>query len=82
MICKKCGQELPSGAKFCTNCGEKIEETSEFKVCPKCGAKCKKDAKFCTTCGYAFGGNVNVNSGDGKIGAAIKKPSNKKSSNM
>ena len=37
MICKKCGQELPSGAKFCTNCGEKIEETSEFKVCPKCG---------------------------------------------
>lgn len=78
MICKKCGQELPNGAKFCTNCGEKIEETSEFKVCPKCGAKCKKDAKFCTTCGYAFGDNVNVDSGDGKIGAAIKKPSNKK----
>lgn len=78
MICKKCGQELPSGAKFCTNCGEKIEETSEFKVCPKCGAKCKKDAKFCTTCGYAFGDNVNVDSGDGKIGAAIKKPSNQK----
>lgn len=78
MICKKCGQELPSGAKFCTNCGKKIEETSEFKVCPKCGAKCKKDAKFCTTCGYAFGDNVNVDSGDGKIGAAIKKPSNQK----
>lgn len=78
MICKKCGQELPSGAKFCTNCGEKIEETSEFKVCPKCGAKCKKDAKFCTTCGYAFGDNVDVDSGDGKIGAAINKPSNKK----
>lgn len=78
MICKKCGQELPSGAKFCTNCGEKIKETSEFKVCPKCGAKYKKDAKFCTTCGYAFGGNVNVGSGDGKIEAAIKKPSNQK----
>lgn len=78
MICKKCGQELPAGAKFCTNCGEKIEDTNEFKICPKCGAKCKKDAKFCTTCGYAFGDNVTVSSGDSKIEAAIKKPSNQK----
>lgn len=72
MICKKCGQEIPSGAKFCTNCGEKIEDTSEFKICPKCGEECRKDAKFCTNCGANFDNIEN------KISAPADNPANKK----
>ena len=26
MKCRKCGMEIPSGNKFCPNCGEKVEE--------------------------------------------------------
>lgn len=72
MICKKCGHEIPAGAKFCTNCGEKIEETSEFKICPKCGEECRKDAKFCTNCGANFDNIEN------KISAPTDNPANKK----
>lgn len=72
MICKKCGQEIPSGAKFCTNCGEKIEDTSEFKICPKCGEECRKDAKFCTNCGANFDNIEN------KITTPTDNPANKK----
>ena len=72
MICKKCGHEIPAGAKFCTNCGEKIENTSEFKICPKCGEECRKDAKFCTNCGASFDNIEN------KISAPADNPANKK----
>lgn len=72
MICKKCGHEIPSGAKFCTNCGEKIEDTSEFKICPKCGEECRKDAKFCTNCGANFDNIEN------KITTPTDNPANKK----
>lgn len=72
MICKKCGQEIPAGAKFCTNCGEKIEDTSEFKICPKCGEECRKDAKFCTNCGANFDNIEN------KITTPTDNPANKK----
>lgn len=72
MICKKCGQEIPSGAKFCTNCGEKIEDTSEFKICPKCGEEYRKDAKFCTNCGANFDNIEN------KITTPTDNPANKK----
>lgn len=72
MICKKCGHEIPAGAKFCTNCGEKIEDTSEFKICPKCGEECRKDAKFCTNCGANFDNIEN------KITTPTDNPANKK----
>lgn len=45
--CSKCGNELPSGSKFCMNCGEKIEELK----CKNCGAKLTQNAKFCPECG-------------------------------
>lgn len=46
--CKKCGQELTEGAKFCLNCGEKVEAG---KICPECGATVPTGAKFCPECG-------------------------------
>ena len=27
MVCKHCGETLADGAKFCENCGNKVEET-------------------------------------------------------
>lgn len=52
--CKKCGETLPDGAKFCLSCGEKVEEESKDLVkCPKCGASVP-NGKFCLECGYKF----------------------------
>ena len=50
-VCAKCGAKLPSNAKFCLECGEKVTppETTEV-TCPKCGAKVKS-GKFCLECG-------------------------------
>ena len=47
--CPKCGAEVKAGAKFCPECGCKIEQ--ETKKCPECGAEVKAGAKFCPECG-------------------------------
>ena len=31
MKCQKCGAEVPDGAKFCNECGAKIEQVALFK---------------------------------------------------
>ena len=49
--CPKCGSILPTNAKFCLECGTKLE-----KKCPKCGAVTSIDAKFCLECGEKLGG--------------------------
>ncbi|MBM3240654.1 zinc-ribbon domain-containing protein [Candidatus Poribacteria bacterium] len=46
MECPKCHHQNPTGAKFCMECGAKLEN-----VCPKCGAKLPQEAKFCMKCG-------------------------------
>ena len=57
--CAKCGAEIPEGAKFCLNCGEKVEEERDVSndetmvKCPKCGAAVPK-GKFCLECGHRF----------------------------
>jgi len=47
MICPKCQTDLPEGAKFCKECGQKIET-----ACPECGKGIPPDSKFCLECGH------------------------------
>jgi predicted ATPase/class 3 adenylate cyclase len=47
MICPKCQTDLPDGAKFCKECGQKLEMS-----CPECGNSIPPDSKFCLECGY------------------------------
>jgi membrane protease subunit (stomatin/prohibitin family) len=47
-ICPKCGSKNPLKAKFCLECGEKLETQS---VCPNCGKPVIPGAKFCLECG-------------------------------
>ena len=49
--CPKCGNSLPANAKFCLECGTKIEALADNEmICPKCGKKTPK-GKFCMECG-------------------------------
>ncbi len=53
-ICPKCGNEAPQGAKFCLECGSKIEQLAENEMlCPACGKKTPK-GKFCIECGQSL----------------------------
>ena len=48
MNCPKCNTSLRPGVKFCTSCGQKIEELT---TCTQCGTPLKPGAKFCIKCG-------------------------------
>ncbi len=50
--CASCGADVPVGAKFCLECGAKIEtpKKENLKICPKCGASVP-EGKFCLECG-------------------------------
>lgn len=48
MDCKKCGNKIPKGGKFCSKCGAPVEET---KSCQSCGKTINLDSQFCTYCG-------------------------------
>lgn len=52
--CPRCGANLPNNAKFCAECGTKLENK-----CPKCGAVNSINAKFCPECGEKLGGTKN-----------------------
>ena len=53
-VCPDCGNALPDNAKFCLNCGKKIETLAEDEtLCPACGVKTKK-GKFCIECGASL----------------------------
>ncbi len=47
MECAGCNFENREGAKFCKNCGAKLEF-----VCPSCGHCCDPDSSFCDECGH------------------------------
>ena len=50
--CASCGADVPAGAKFCLECGQKMEmpKKEEVKICPKCGTSVP-EGKFCLECG-------------------------------
>ena len=48
MKCKKCGAEVPSGMKFCGECGTAIPQIIK---CASCGADIEAGMKFCGNCG-------------------------------
>src|SRR5258705_11220201 len=49
--CPKCGAASPAAAKFCNECGAKIEVAAATTPCIKCGAALNAGAKFCSECG-------------------------------
>lgn len=50
--CASCGKEIPQGAKFCLECGAKVElpKPAGMITCPKCGAVVP-EGRFCLECG-------------------------------
>jgi membrane protease subunit (stomatin/prohibitin family) len=49
IACPNCGKQNSAAAKFCADCGGKMEVA---KVpCVKCGAELREGAKFCSECG-------------------------------
>ena len=51
IICPQCKTVLANSAKFCFNCGAKIQQEA---CCPSCGEKIIPGAKFCYNCGMKF----------------------------
>jgi class 3 adenylate cyclase/tetratricopeptide (TPR) repeat protein len=49
MKCHCCQAENEEGARFCENCGARLEE-----LCPACGAAVGAGKKFCRSCGAAL----------------------------
>ena len=56
LTCHQCGHSLSSNAKFCNECGAKVQvqvsDKIQSKFCPECGNKTTPGAKFCNECGH------------------------------
>lgn len=52
-FCSECGRPLPVGAKFCPNCGARVQAAPQ--TCTQCGAEIPVGAKFCPECGTPVG---------------------------
>lgn len=63
-VCSQCGAPLAPDARFCDQCGTKVEEEEppaeepepQPGVCANCGAALTADSKFCNQCGTAVPG--------------------------
>ncbi|MBI2528976.1 MAG: AAA family ATPase [Candidatus Rokubacteria bacterium] len=53
MACSACGAATRPGAKFCEECGARLDT-----VCPACGARLSPGKKFCGDCGARLAGGV------------------------
>lgn len=51
--CAVCDKRLPPEAKFCTECGTKVETL--VVTCPSCQAELPEGARFCPGCGERIG---------------------------
>ena len=61
VVCSACGQNNPSGTKFCGGCGGKLEPPAPpapiaalDRICPGCGGMVPLDSRFCGECGHRF----------------------------
>lgn len=52
IVCASCGKRIPEAARFCLECGAKVETQKEEEkvICPKCGASVPQ-GRFCLECG-------------------------------
>lgn len=66
--CSKCGASVKAGAKFCPECGQKMNATIK---CSKCGAEIKANAKFCQECGQSVNATKKCECG-AELGANAK----------
>ncbi len=48
MKCNKCNADINDSAKFCPECGTKV---NKVRHCAKCGSELISNAKFCPECG-------------------------------
>ncbi|MDQ1638450.1 MAG: hypothetical protein QOF62_1789 [Pyrinomonadaceae bacterium] len=55
VACPKCGAANLANAKFCTECGAKMETGAQTVPCVKCGAALPAGSKFCNDCGTKQG---------------------------
>jgi membrane protease subunit (stomatin/prohibitin family) len=53
--CPKCGAANTGAARFCNECGAKLEVASQTTPCVECGAQLQQGAKFCNQCGAKQG---------------------------
>ena len=53
MVCNKCGAENLDEAKFCSQCGTRLDGK---KVCRFCNAEIKEDSVYCSNCGKRVDG--------------------------
>ena len=53
--CPKCGAGNLPNAKFCSECGEKMQVSTATSACAKCGAQIPSGSKFCNECGTKVG---------------------------
>ncbi len=49
--CPKCGLANLANAKFCTECGTKMDANAQTVPCVKCGGALPAGSKFCNECG-------------------------------
>ncbi|MBI4640701.1 MAG: AAA family ATPase [Candidatus Tectomicrobia bacterium] len=59
MNCPNCHHKNPAKARFCLNCGTKLEQ-----VCPYCQQALPLDARFCMSCGRALSQTLPSPAGD------------------
>lgn len=62
--CKKCGNKIPRGKKFCSNCGEKVaveEKVIKKYKCSGCGKPATAKDKFCSDCGAPIEEYIDAN---------------------
>ena len=63
VLCSNCGSENVGNARFCINCGQKLEKNEvKSKICPECGVENPIDAKFCMECGNNLESTQNIQS--------------------